>query len=138
MNKTMLMGIILLVAIGGAGFVMTKRATGGIVATGKQLFKDSPSFAKAYQIFPGPLSDQAKLAMTGFMTKTESQMDGSVVVTMTATNTEYKNQQYTVKPGYSLYFIEKSLGDDSASENTDRFLPDDMAVLVDAQGYVVN
>jgi hypothetical protein len=138
-----------LVVLGIGYYFMTKKTnsyqasaesavSSATVAPQKQLFKDSSMFQYAYQIFPGPISDQTKNAMAGFMTTSKTLPDGSTQITMTATNPEYKNQQYSVKPGYVLYFIEKSPGDDSASENTDRYLPDDTAVLVDPQGYAVN
>jgi hypothetical protein len=134
--------VIAVVVYGGIYYFLTRNKSGGYqtnsaVVVSKQLFRDSPVYASAYQIFPGTLSADAKKAMNGFMTQTQSMADGTVVVTMTATNPEYKNQTYTVKPGETLYFIEKSLGDDAVGENKDNYLADDTAVVVDAQGVLL-
>ena len=63
--------------------------------------------------------------------------DASTLITLTATNPNYKNQTYTVKPGYSLYFVEKNTTDDSPENDTDRTSADDTAVIVDPQGMIV-
>ena len=100
-------------------------------------FADTSQAAKAVQIYPGQFSDAAKIAMNGFSMQTNSLADGSVEVALTSTNPEYKNQKYAVKPGYTLFFIEKSSGDDAVDNNSDSFLADDTAVLVDDQGFLV-
>jgi hypothetical protein len=105
-------------------------------AAGMQKFTDSSDFQYAYKIFPGNLSDNAKQAMSGFAFTTNAMPDGSTQVTLTSQNTEYTTQQYVVKTGYSLYFIEKMSGDDNPQEDTDRNLHDDTAVLVDPQGNI--
>jgi len=102
-----------------------------------QKFQDSPLASSAFQIFPGPLSDQAKQAIIGFNIDTKTQADGTVLVSLTSTNPEYKNQQVSVKPNYIVYFIEKSSGDDSPTDNSDRNLGDDSIVLVDPDGFIV-
>jgi hypothetical protein len=137
--------VVAAVVYGGVYFFLNRgkymyqaSASSGAAVAQKQLFKDSANYANSYQIFPGALTAQAKAAMNGFMTQTQTMADGSAQVAMTATNPEYKNQLYVVKPGYSLYFVEKNSGDDAVSTNTDKFPGDDTAVLVDPQGYVAN
>jgi hypothetical protein len=144
-NKAAIYMLVIAVVVGGVYYVVVGTKKSGTIAVAysaptitKQLFADSPMFSFAYQIFPGALSADAKQAMTGFTTQIQTTSDGSTQVTMTATNPEYTSQQYVVKPGYKLYFIEKNPGDDSVSENKDGFLADDTAVLVDAQGYIAN
>ena len=102
----------------------------------KQLFKDSPEYQYAYQIFPGTMSAQAKTAMSGFSMKTTTLADGSTRVSLTSTNPNYKNQSYTVKKGYSLYFVERNTVDDNPSQDSDRLYLDDSAVIVDPNGYI--
>jgi hypothetical protein len=101
-----------------------------------QKFSDSSEFTYAYKIFPGSFSTESKQAMAGFAFTTKALSDGSTQVTLTSQNQFYKTQQYTVKPGYSLYFIEKNLKDDDAQKDTDAMTLDDSAILVDPQGYI--
>jgi len=101
-----------------------------------QKFSDSSDFQYAYKIFPGVLSTESKEAMAGFAFTTEAMTDGSTQITLTSQNKFYKTQQYTVKPGYTLYFIEMNLKDDDAEKDTDTMFSDDTAVLVDPQGYI--
>ena len=108
----------------------------GAGAGGKQLFKNSPEYQYAYQIFPGTMSAQAKTAMNGFSMKTTSMPDGSTQVSFSSTNPNYKNQSYVVKKGYSLYFIERTTADDNTAQDTDRLYLDDTAVIVDPNGYI--
>jgi len=102
-----------------------------------QKFSDSSDFQYAYKIFSGALSDQAKQAMAGFAFTTKAMSDGSTQITLTSQNQFYKTQQYVVKPGYSLYFIERMMGDDDATNDTDAKFTDDSAIVVDPQGYIV-
>ena len=102
-----------------------------------QKFQDSEMRQYAYQLYPGPISAQTKEAMAGFEMQTQMLADGTAQINLTSTNPEYKDQQYLIKPGETLYFIEMNSGDDSADENTDRNLADDTAVVVDAQGNMV-
>jgi hypothetical protein len=102
-----------------------------------QKFQGSPISSSAFQIYPGPLSDQATQAVAGFNIDTKILPDGSVQVNLTSTNPEYTDQHVVVKPGYTLYFIEKSTGDDSPTGNTDQNLRDDATLLVDPQGFIV-
>jgi hypothetical protein len=103
----------------------------------QQKFLDSAQAKYSFQIFPGPLSTEAKNATAGFNIQTQTLPDGSTQVNLTSTNSEYQNQQYKVLPGYTLYFIERSLVDDSSTNNAEKNLGDDSAVLVDTQGFIV-
>jgi hypothetical protein len=103
----------------------------------KQKFSDSEDFQFGYKIFPGTVSTESKQAMAGFAFTTSVMSDGSTQITLTAQNPYYKTQQYVVKPGYSLYFIEKNIKDDDPEKDTDTKTLDDTAILVDPQGYIV-
>lgn len=98
------------------------------------LFSQSPYYKMAYQIFPGPLSSNARKATTGFNIQMKNGSAGTTI-NIVATNPAYKNQSYTLTSGDKLYFIERTLIDDSNGE--DRFPTDDMAVVVNSQGYIV-
>ena len=145
-NKILILLVVILLVAGG-GYLVTKSygqspnpapsATTVTTTNSRVKFDSSPASKFAYQIFPGPISAEAKTALAGFMLDTKTQSDGSSLITMTSTNTEYKNQTYTVKPAEILYFIEKNPKDDSESENAEKFLADDTAVVVDADGYIV-
>ena len=101
-----------------------------------QLFSSSPISQYAFLISGPTLDQNAQNALAGFNVSKKALPDGSTEVTLTSTNTEYQTQTYTVKPGEKLYFIETMMGDDS--NNQEKNLRDDMAVLVDANGYIVN
>lgn len=96
---------------------------------------DEPYANFAYEVDPNNMSSLAKQATTGFDISAQTLANGDSKVTMHASNPEYHDQTYELKPGQKLYFIEKNLGDDKDGE--DKFLGDDTAVVVDSNGYVV-
>jgi siroheme synthase len=101
-----------------------------------QKFSDSNDFQYAYKIFPGNISAASKEAMAGFAFTTKAMSDGSTQITLTSQNQFYKTQQYVVKAGDSLYFIERNINDDDSEKDTDSKYTDDTAVIVDPQGYI--
>lgn len=136
--------IIVLIIIGGVWAITSssKKSSASVnassVATDSnkpQLFSSLPLSKSAYLISGPTIDANTKTALTGFNMTKKVLADGSTEITLNSTNPEYKNQIYTVKPGQKLYFIETVLGDDS--NNEDRNLGDDTAVLVDANGYIV-
>ncbi|MDE2399752.1 MAG: hypothetical protein KGL67_01955 [Patescibacteria group bacterium] len=104
-------------------------------STGAQLFSSSPMAQYAYLISGPTLDSKAEEATMGFTITKKALPDGSMQITLNSQNAEYKTQTYTVKAGEKLYFVEKFLADDS--ENADKNLKDDTAILVDANGYIV-
>jgi hypothetical protein len=115
----------------------TKPAIKDVQDVAKIKFSDTPDNKYSYQIFPGEITSEAKAALSGFNVVSQVQEDGSAIVTLTANDPEYKDQQYTVKPGEILYFIERSMGDDDVANSIDRYLGDDTAIVVDTKGFVV-
>lgn len=103
--------------------------------TGPQLFSGSPLSQYAYLISTPTYDASTQQALSGFKVTKNTLVDGSIQITLNAQNPEYKTQTYTVKTGEKLYFIEKFLADDNGSE--DKNLKDDTAILVDANGYIV-
>ncbi len=82
-----------------------------------------------------PLDQGAQAAISGFHMEKQNLSDGSVQITLKAISPQYHDQQYVVKPGQKLYFIEGSFGDDAGGN--EYALGDDTAVVVDADGYIV-
>ena len=98
--------------------------------------KTSPIFKYAYQIAPGDLSTDTKQALVGWNIKTQNQNDGSILVTLTPKDSEDQNQQYTVKSGETLYFIEQTPIDDKAGQDKDLNYRDDYGIIVDSSGII--
>lgn len=96
---------------------------------------DWPMSKFAYQIAPGDLSVGAQSALSGWTIKSTSQSDGSLLVSLTPKTSDDQSQQYTVKKGEILYFVEMTPVDDK-DVNTDTNLRDDYGVITDAQGIV--
>lgn len=99
-------------------------------------FSDTAYFQYAHLISGDTIDDQTKQALAGFELIKSNLSDGSLNITLNAINPEYQNQNYIVKPGEKLYFVETSFGDDST--NGEYNLGDDGAVLVNSDGYIVN
>lgn len=99
-------------------------------------FADQSYYNYSYLISGDALSTKAQQAVSGFQVTKQNMPDGTIQITLKALNPEYHDQQYTLKTGEQLYFIEMSLGDDP-SISEERNLRDDTAVVVDAQGNVV-
>ena len=97
------------------------------------LFSNQPYAPYAYLIYPGTPSSQAQAALSGFTMSTNQLQNGSAMVTLVFIPTS-TNQTVILKPGYKLYFIETSMGDDSFGGESS--LGDDGYVTVDPNGYV--
>lgn len=97
---------------------------------------DSPTAKVAYKIAPGDLDAQAKTALVGWTITSKIATDSSVVVSLVPKNSDDQAQQYTVRPGYSLYFVESTPVDDHADSDTDSNLRDDYGIIVDGNGVV--
>jgi hypothetical protein len=104
--------------------------------SGKTKFSDSAYASSSYLISGDTLDSGAKMATAGFNIQKTTLPDGSLQISLTSTNPEYKNQTYTLTAGQKLYFIETNPGDDSGTKELN--LRDDSAIIVDADGYIVN
>ncbi len=139
-RKAIVLGVVVLIAaaiIAVLAFSLSGRAVSNQNSSSGSgaLFSSSQFYPYSYQIFPGALSPEAQRAVTGFRLETQNDSDGSVTIKLIAINPEYQNQTYNVQPGQKLYFIERSLGDDSGGE--ERFPGDDAAIVVNSAGYIV-
>lgn len=97
---------------------------------------ESPYANYAYLISSYPLSSEAQQAISGFNINKQANSDGTTTINLVALNPEYQNQSYTLQQGQSLYFIERSMGDDG--DGSENFLGDDHAIIVDSNGYIVS
>jgi hypothetical protein len=87
----------------------------------------------AYQIYPGPLSQQAQSALAGFNVTTTVAQNGSTKISLALSGSN-QYQYVSLKPGYKLYIIETAFGDDGY--HFDSSLGDDGFVMVDQNGYI--
>jgi len=112
----------------------TPRTPPPILKKGDDLMKSA--LAKyAEPIFPGELSDKAKVALNGFDMTMITNSDGSTTIKLTSKDQDDQSQIYTVKKGETLYFVEMSSGDDK-NDGHDTNLRDDYGVIVDSNGLV--
>jgi hypothetical protein len=99
------------------------------------LFSNQPYAPYSYLIYPGTPSSQAKAALSGFTISTTQLQNGSAMITLVIVSTG-SNQTVILKPGYKLYFIETSMGDDSFGGESS--LGDDGYVTVNPNGIVAS
>ncbi len=97
-------------------------------------FADSPMFSKAYQIAPGDISASAKQALNGWTMTQKKLTAGTIEVSIIPQESQDVAQQFTVKPGFKLFFIELTTADDTTGLDQNR--QDDIGVLVDQNGLV--
>lgn len=100
-----------------------------------QKLADQPYAASAYLISADTLSADAQKAISGFEMTKKAMPDGTTEVTLKALEPQYHDQEYTLKAGEQLYFIDKFMADDNQGKETNP--NDDTAVIVDSQGNVV-
>ena len=138
MKKTLLIPAMLLLLAGCTAQTPTNTTqdnTNASATTGSQKFSDQPYYSYSYLISGDTLSADAKTALAGFDLNKQVMPDGTTQIMLKAQKAEYHDQQYTLQPGQQLYFLERMLGDDQ--NNNENNLGDDSAVVVDAQGNVV-
>lgn len=146
--KRFLTALILVVIVGTGTYVLMRNKSNASASTSNTSTTASSSTNRpgtkladsqyanyAYLISGDSLSADAQQALTGFTMTKQATSDGGMQIILTAKQSNYHNQTYTLKPGQSLYFIETSLGDDQGDQDT--MLNDDTAVIVDANGYLV-
>ncbi len=97
-------------------------------------FSQYQYLSKAHEIFP-TLAPDAKKALGAFGYTKEDLGNNTYRFTLTNNAEGYKGQSVVVGAGQSVYFVERSSGDDSDSE--DSVTTDDFFVAVDAQGNIL-
>ena len=111
----------------------SKKAKAPAVAAIK--LADQEYAKSAYLISGGTLSADAKTALTGFIMTKKVMPDGTTSILLKAQKAEYHDQNYTLKTGEQLFFIDKFLADDTAGQ--EKNINDDTGVIVDATGVIV-
>lgn len=106
-----------------------------VMLTKGMKLQESPVGKFAYKIVPD-MTDEAKKALVGFDVKTEVLTNGSIQVFLTPKDTDDQRQEYVVKPGYSLYFIEMTAVDDHGDQDKDSNYRDDYGIITDKDGVV--
>jgi len=99
-----------------------------------ELFSQYKYASKAHELYP-TLAADAKAALGAFSYTKEDLGNSMYRFTLTNDAEGYQGKSVVVGAGQSVYFIEPSTRDDSASE--DSATTDDLLVAVDAQGYVL-
>lgn len=99
-------------------------------ATGP-LLSSQPYAAYAYQVWPGPLTADARLAMAGFTVTVTRRANGITVHAVVDGQTTGASFQ----GGAKVYVVDSSLGDEGGS--VDYNLGDDGLVVTNAQGQVL-
>ncbi len=100
---------------------------------------DSPLAASSYLISesaPTAFDAATKAALAGYDVQSAMLPDGSKQITLHATNPQYHDQSFTLKPGQKLYFVEKYLQDDPNGEEKNE--KDDWGIVTDSGGTVVS
>ena len=98
------------------------------------LFSQYKYFSKSHEIYPTLAADTVK-ALGAFSYTKEDLGNNTYRFTLTNNAEGYQGQSVVISGDQSVYFIEPSLGDDSATE--DSITTDDSLVAVDAQGYIL-
>src|SRR5581483_8729894 len=106
-----------------------KGGTPIMISAGMNL-KTTPLFNFAHQMAPGPISASAQAALTGWNVSSVKQNDGSLKVSLTPKDSDDQSQQYIVKNGETLYFIEQTPADDKADQDKDLNYRDDYGIIV--------
>ncbi len=98
------------------------------------LFANTQYYQFAYLVSSGNLSSQAQAALSGFNVSRTVYSNGTTLIGI-ALNGNGNRQLLYLKPGYKLYMIETSFGDDSFGGESN--LGDDGFVEVSSSGYIV-
>ncbi len=88
----------------------------------------------AFQVYPGPVSQQARVAMAGFSVSVHSS-GASETVSISAAGSTGTAQQSSYPAGDRVYFVETSLGDDSNAADYNG--GDDGIIVTSSDGRIV-
>ena len=103
-------------------------------AAGPQL-RTEPYASYAYQVWPGPLSADGKLALTGF-SLTVTRQSGGITVKAIQDGTPMTSVSHFYAAGAKVYVLDSNLGDDGGG-NVDYDESDDGLVVTNARGQVL-
>jgi hypothetical protein len=103
-------------------------------AAGPQL-GSQPYASYAYQVWPGPLNADGKLALTGF-TLTVTRGTGGITVRAIQDGTPMTSASHFYPGGARVYVLDSNLGDDGGG-NVDYDESDDGLIVTNARGQVL-
>jgi len=103
-------------------------------AAGPQMGTESYA-SYAYQVWPGPLSADGKLALTGF-SLTVTRRSGGITVKAIQDGTPMTSVSHFYAHGAKVYVLDSNLADDGGG-NVDYDESDDGLVVTNAQGQVL-
>jgi hypothetical protein len=115
-------------ASGGASAAASSPA-----AAGPQLSSE-PYAAYAYQVWPGSLTADGRLAMAGF-TLTVTRQPGGITVKAVQDGQNMTGASHFYPGGAKVYVLDSSLGDEGGS--VDYNVTDDGLIVTNAQGQVL-
>ena len=98
------------------------------------LLSQSPYAPYAFEIYPGALSQNARLALAGFAFSARPE-GGGFQLTLTVKGSSQAPIRHTYPNGDRVYFVEANLGDDAGASEYN--FGDDGLVVTDAQGRIV-
>jgi hypothetical protein len=98
------------------------------------LFTDWRYRNKSFQVYPGPISSEAKRALAGFDLSVQDQ-GSQVVLFLKALSPRYHDASIPLDKGNTAYFVETSMHDDPNDQENN--LNDDGVVVVTPSGYIV-
>jgi hypothetical protein len=99
------------------------------------LLSTQPYASYAYQVWPGPLSADGKLALTGF-TLTVTRVTGGITVKAIQDGTPMTSASHFYPGGATVYVLDSNLGDDGGG-NVDYNETDDGLIVTNTQGQVL-
>ena len=109
-------------------------ATGSAGAAARPALSSEPYASYSYQVWPGPLSAEGKLAMSGF-TLTVTRHGGGISVKAIQDGEAMASVSHFYPGGARVYVIDSNLGDDGGSVDYDT--ADDGLVVTNSQGQVL-
>lgn len=156
MKKNITIALLLLIVVVETGYILTKKV---VTKTAEELTEaktmpsvtprpapifltkgdnllTSPMMKFVHKIDLNNLSDDAKKATIGFAINSHAQEDGSTIITLTPKDADDQNQQYILKSGQVLYFVEMTPGDDKKDADKDMNYRDDYGIITDAKGII--
>ena len=94
-----------------------------------------PFASFAYQVWPGPVSATARLALSGW-TLTITRQSGGIAVKAALDGRAMTSVSHSYPGGAKVYALDSNLGDDTGGD-TDYNNTDDGLVVTNAQGQVL-
>ncbi|HLH84002.1 MAG TPA: hypothetical protein VKV38_12120 [Trebonia sp.] len=98
------------------------------------LLSSEPYRSYAYQVWPGPLSADARLALAGF-TLTVTRQPGGITVHAVQDGQVMTDASHFYPGGAKVYVLDSNLGDEGGS--VDYNVTDDGLIVTNAQGQVL-